>query len=72
MAKSIPLVRTPNALDISNSKPTSFQMAYANVVYKNNDDGTYYILKNRYGNHDCDVSAEELIALLAYMVNNPR
>jgi len=42
----------------------------ADIVYKNNQDGTYYIQKNRFGNQDCDVSTEDFIDLLKYALNN--
>ncbi len=39
------------------------QLAVADLVYKNNHNGTYHILKNRYGKHG-QVTAEEMIKIL--------
>ena len=41
----------------------------AELVYKDNRNGTYRLLKYRYGQNNVDVSAEELIAILHKIAN---
>jgi hypothetical protein len=36
----------------------------ADLVYRDNHDGTYHILKNRYGEHSIHVTAEELLIIV--------
>lgn len=56
-------------LDVTGSD-WQYQQSFSSVlVYKKNDDGTYHILKDRYGTQGKNVSSEELIDILRRLVN---
>ena len=40
------------------------------LIYKKLPDGSYFIIKNRYGKQNCKMSPEKLIALLTSIANS--